>query len=583
MKRVIISIFIFISSLFVISEANAQSDQEKYSDINKNIEIFNSVVKQLDLFYVDTLNIEKNIKAGISGMLAGLDPYTEYISQNEMDNFKFITTGEYAGIGSYITARKIDGEYRVMISGPYEGMPAAKAGLKEGDIILAVDGIDMTRIEDSDNTGSNNYGNNLSNQVSTKLKGQPGTEVKIKVQRPGKKNPLDFTIKREQIQVSSVPYYGLLGNNTGYISFTGFTDKSSQDVKHALLDLKNQGATSLILDLRGNGGGIMEEAVQIVNFFDPNGEVVLSTTGKLRQSDRVYNTTLAPIDTEIPLAVLVDRGSASASEIVAGALQDMDRAVIIGERTFGKGLVQMARDLPYGGSVKITTSKYYIPSGRSIQAIDYTHRNEDGSVGRIPDSLTTVYKTVAGREVRDGGGIVPDITIKEQKIPSIVYYLASQYIIFDFVTDWTNSHSKIAPVESFKISNQDYEDFKKFVKEKNDFKYDMLSEKTLNSLKEIMEFEGYMNTAGEEFKALESKLVPDIDRDLESFRDDIEQLISMEIVKRYYYRKGEIIEELKSSKEIKEAVKVLGSPQLYKDVLSEGYIPKDYNKQEKAV
>jgi carboxyl-terminal processing protease len=554
-------------TFFLFAFVHAQENENRYYDINKNIEIYNSVLKELDLFYVDSVDVNKTVQSSIVGMLAGLDPYTNYITEKDMDDFKFITTGEYAGIGSYIAARKTGDSYRVMISGPYEGMPAVKAGLREGDIILSVDDQDMTQLKDVASSDPA-YGSKLSNRVSSMLKGRAGTVVKVKIERKGEKKPLEFKIVRENIQVSSVPYFGILENNTGYIVFTGFTSKSAQDVKKAFLELKRQGITSLILDLRGNGGGILEEAVQLVNFFVPRGHIVLSTKGKLKQADRIYRTTLLPLDSEMPLAVLVDRGSASASEIVSGALQDLDRAVIIGERTYGKGLVQVTRELPYGGSLKITSSKYYIPSGRCIQAIDYTHRNEDGSVGRIPDSLTTVFKTAAGRLVRDGGGIVPDVAMKDEKSPSIAYYLVTQYVIFDYVTDWVNRHPQKIPIESLGITEQDYEDFKVHVKSVKGFKYDMMSEKSLAALKEVMEYEGYMDAASEEYKALEAKLSPDIDRDLELFKKEIGELINTEIAKRYYYRKGEIQEELKTDKSVKEAVAILNDPARYREILS---------------
>jgi carboxyl-terminal processing protease len=339
------------------------------------------------------------------------------------------------------------------------------------------------------------------------------------------------------------------------------------DVKKAFLDLKKQGITSLIFDLRQNEGGILEEAVQIVNLFVPKGKVVLSTKGKLKQLDRTYRTTLEPIDTEIPIVVLIDRGSASAAEIVAGSLQDMDRAVLIGERTYGKGLVQSTREIPYGGGVKVTNSKYYIPSGRCIQAIDYTHRNADGSVGRIPDSLTTVFKTETGRPVRDGGGVSPDIVFEEEKIPTITYYLANQFIVFDWVTEWVAKHKSIVSSETFSISDEDYENFKIFVKSK-DFQYDRMSEKSMASLKEIMEFEGYMKYADAEFKALEAMLVPNLDRDLETFKNDIMRQINTEIIRRYHYQKGEYIYTLKNDKELAKAVEVLNDPALYKKTLS---------------
>ena len=569
MKRIttILALAILTSLQFITAQSKS-NEKDRYFDINKNIEIFNSVIKEIDLFYVDTLNVEKTIQKGIVSMLAGLDPYTNYITEEDMADFKYITTGEYAGIGSYITPRKLGDSYRVIISGPYEGMPAANAGLKDGDIILSVDNEDMTTLDGAVVTEAAKAGD-LSSKVSGKLKGQAGTIVNIKVERFGEKKPIEFKFERKHIQVDAVPYFGVLTNGTtGYISFTGFTDKSSNSFKNAFLELKNKGITSLVIDLRGNGGGILEESVQLVNLFVAKGQPVVSTKGKLKLADRVYRTTLSPIDTEIPLVVLVDRGSASASEIVSGALQDLDRAVIVGERTFGKGLVQLTRDLPYGGSLKVTSSKYYIPSGRCIQAIDYTHRNEDGSVGRIPDSLTTVFKTAIGREVRDGGGIVPDIAVKEDKTPSIVYYLINQYIVFDFVTEWVSKHSTIAPIESFSVTDEDYEDFKAYVKSKKDFKYDILSEKTLNSLKEMMEYEGYLETANDEFKALEAKLSPNLDRDMESFKDDIKEYLNAEIAKRYYYGKGEIIESLKNDKILKEAVDILTDTARYKEMLS---------------
>jgi len=534
--------------------------QERYFEIGKNIEIFNSVFRELDMFYVDTLDIPKTVKSGIENMLKGLDPYTEYYSEDDMEDFTFMTTGEYAGIGAGIVYK----DDRVVITEPFEGKPAAKAGLKAGDIILAIDDKDMTRC---DKVEGESYGRTLSNYVSSHLKGQPNTVISIKIERPGEKKPITFKVTREKIQMDAVPYSGIVSPGVGYINLTSFTDKSAAEVKKAFLDLKKQNITSLVLDVRQNGGGILEEAVQIVNMFVPKGKAVLSTKGKLKQWDRTYRTTIEPMDIDIPLVVLVDRGSASASEIVAGALQDMDRAVLVGERTFGKGLVQSPRQLPYGGSVKITTSKYYIPSGRCIQAIDYSHRNADGSVGRIPDSLTTVFHTEIGRPVRDGGGVSPDLKLDEEKMVTISYYLENQLIIFDWVTKWAAKHKTIANPENFKISDEDYSDFKEFVKSK-DFKYDRLSEKSMESLKEVMEFEGYMNTASDEFKALEAKLVPDMDRDLETFKEDIKKHINGEIVKRYYYQKGEYVLALKNDKGLKKAIEVLNNKDEYDRILS---------------
>ncbi|SBV93389.1 S41 family peptidase [uncultured Dysgonomonas sp.] len=558
--------FSAISILAGVSFIQAQNvpdknQQQRYFDINKNIEIFNSIVREVDMFYVDTLDLNKTIRSGIDNMLNTLDPYTTYFNKDDMKEFSTQISGEYAGIGSSIAFK--DG--KVAITEPFEGKPADKAGLKAGDYILEIDGKDMTTC---DKVEGEAFGRTLSNFVSSNLKGQPGTPIQIKVERPGEKKPIIVKVVREKITIDPIPYYGQITPSTGYINFSPtFTDKSAMDVKKAFLDLKKQGVTSLIFDLRQNGGGILEEAVQIVNLFVPKGKVVLSTKGKLKQLDRTYRTTLEPIDTEIPIVVLIDRGSASAAEIVAGSLQDMDRAVLIGERTFGKGLVQSTREIPYGGGVKVTNSKYYIPSGRCIQAIDYTHRNADGSVGRIPDSLTTVFKTEIGRPVRDGGGVSPDIAFEEEKTPTITYYLANQFIVFDWVTDWAVKHKSIVSPETFSISDEDYESFKAFVKSK-DFQYDRMSEKSMASLKEVMEFEGYMKYADAEFKALEAMLVPNLDRDLETFKDDITRQINTEIIRRYHYQKGEYLYTLKNDKELAKAVEVLNDLEVYKKTLS---------------
>lgn len=560
----------FAALFFTAVGAQEQTKEDltkRYFDINKNIEVFNSVIKELDLFYVDTVNVEKTVQTGIVNMLSRLDPFTEYMNEEQATDFSVFTTGEYAGVGAIISVRNIDGRDVVYVSEPYENMPAAKSGLKIGDIILSINGKDMTK---ADKVAGEVYEKTLSNKVSSNLKGQAGTEIIVKVERPGEKKPLEFKLVRENIHMSSVPYYGMLENNVGYIVLTRFTDKSAQDVKRAFLDLKKQGMASFILDLRSNGGGILDEAVQITNFFVPKGKVVVSTKGKVKQWDRTYRTTQEPIDTEIPMLVLVNRGSASASEIVSGALQDLDRAVIMGERTYGKGLVQTPRELPYGSILKVTTSKYYIPSGRCIQAIDYSHRNEDGSVGRTPDSLTTVFKTEVGREVRDGGGVTPDIKFESEKTPTITYYLENQYIIQDWVTNWVLKHKKVGSVESLGITDEDYEDFKTFVKSKKDFKYDLLSEKRLELLKEVMDFEGYTKTAESEYKALEAKLIPDLDRDLQNFREPIEKMINMDIAKRYYYQKGEYIKSLKYDKEVKEAIALLNDKDRIKEIFMPG-------------
>ena len=451
-----------------------QAQTDNRFEVSKNLDIFNALVKEMEMFYVDSVDVEKSVRRGIDAMLDGLDPYTEYIPEQEMETLKMMTTGEYGGIGSYIRQRNTNGG--VMIAEPNEGMPAALAGLKAGDLILKIDTTDVSQFP--------------SDKVSELLKGVPNTKVTLLIQRPGEKKPRKVEIMRKQIQVKQVTWYGVKGDKVGYIYLKGFTDKSAQEVKEAFLDLKkNHQIESLILDLRNNGGGVLEGAVQIVGMFVPKGSEVISTKGKIKQWDRTYRTPVEPIDTTMPMAVLINGNSASASEIVSGSLQDLDRAILVGQRSFGKGLVQSTRDLPYDGKLKVTMSKYYIPSGRCIQQLDYTHRREDGSVEAIPDSLTSVFYTAKGRPVRDGGGIRPEFEVKEPKMPTLLYYLATDTVLFDYVTNWVIQHKEIGPVEQFAVTDADFEGLKAYAKEKN-FTYDRQSEKALKNLKEIAEFEG---------------------------------------------------------------------------------------------
>lgn len=540
----IIAVIVLIAVAFF----GFKKGDDRNFQIAKNLDIFNAIVKELDMFYVDTIDPNKTIREGIDNMLYSLDPYTVYYPENDQDELEMMVKGSYGGIGSLIRYNpKL--QYTV-IAEPYEGMPAAESGLKAGDILLEIDGKDLKNNSD----------------VSTLLRGQVGTSFKLKVQRPGVKEPLEFTIVRRSIQMPTIPYYGIMEGQVGYINLSSFSGTPSKDFKNAFLDLKKQGATSLVIDLRNNGGGLLDQAVEIVNFFVPRGKTIVTTKGKIKQASNTYKTLREPLDTDIPIAVLVNSGTASSSEILSGSLQDLDRAVIVGNRTYGKGLVQVPRSLPYGGNLKITTSKYYIPSGRCVQAIDYAHRNEDGSVARIPDSLTTVFHTAAGREVRDGG-VSPDVEVKQERLPNILYYLVRDNLIFDYATDFCLKHPVIASAEKFELTDADYTDFKNKVKGA-DFKYDQQSEKILKTLKEAAEFEGYMKEASAEFKALENKLTHNLDRDLDYFSKDIKEMISEEIIKRYYYQRGAIIQQLKGDNELDEAVKILTNPERYQQILS---------------
>ncbi|WP_407946976.1 S41 family peptidase [Parabacteroides sp. PH5-16] len=537
--------------LFLLGTAlPIQAQKDNRFEVSKQLDIFNALVKEMEMFYVDTIDVDKTVRRGVDAMLGGLDPYTEYIPEQDMGDLKLITTGEYGGVGAYIRQR----DEGVIIAEPFEGMPAALAGLRAGDRILAIDTADVEKA--------------TSDEVSNLLKGVPNTKMKLKIQRPGEKKARTVDVTRKQILVNQVTYYGVRNNDVGYIYLSGFTDKSAQEVKAAFEDLRtNHQIKSLVLDLRNNGGGLLESAVQIVNMFVPKGLEVVSTKGKISQWDRTYRTSNEPLDTVMPIAVLINGGSASAAEIVSGALQDLDRAVLVGQRSFGKGLVQSTRDLPYNGNLKITMGKYYIPSGRCIQQLDYSHRNPDGSVGNIPDSLTSVFYTSKGRPVRDGGGVRPEFEVEEPKTPTMMFYLVNDYVLFDFVTDYVQKHKTIPPVDEFKVTDDDFEAFKAYAKEKN-FSYDRQSEKILKNLKDVAEFEGYMDSDSTMFKELESKLTPDIERDFDRFKDQVKKIMASEIVKRYYYQKGALIESLKDDAVLDKALEVLSNPVLMEETLS---------------
>ena len=540
--------------LVAVAFFSFKSGDDRNFQIAKNLDTFNSIVKELDMFYVDTLDPNKTVREGIDYMLSSLDPYTEYYPEDDQAELQQMLNASFGGIGSLITYnQKLK---RSMIAEPFEGTPAAKVGLKAGDILMEIDGKDLA--------GKNNQ------EVSQMLRGAVGTSFKLKVERPDEKGgtrPLEFDIVRQTIQTPMIPYDTIFNRNVGYINLSTFSGTPSKDFKKTFLKLKKEGITSLVIDLRGNGGGRLEEAVEIANFFLPRGKVIVTTKGKTKQASNTYKTLREPLDLDIPITVLVNGATASASEILSGAFQDFDRAVIVGSRTFGKGLVQTTRPLPYGGVMKLTTSKYYIPSGRCVQAIDYKHRNEDGSVGTIPDSLTTVFHTAAGREVRDGGGVMPDIEVKQEKLPNILFYLVRDNLIFDYATQYCLKHPSIPSPQEFKVTDADYNDFKAMVK-KADFKYDQQSEKIMKTLKEAAKFEGYLDEASEEIKALEKKLTHNLDRDLDYFSKDIRSMIADEIIKRYYYTRGGIIQQLKDDDGLQAALKILADPVKYKETLS---------------
>ncbi len=518
-------------------------DQKNF-EIAKNLDIYYTLFRELNMFYVDDINPDKLVKTSIDDMLQSLDPYTNYISEDQIEDFRFMTTGEYAGIGALIGKQKDN----IVISEPYEGFPAQKAGLKAGDIILEVQEKSTEEMSTED--------------VSNLLKGPANKPVKIKIQRTGEKKPFEVNVVRENIAIDPVPYYGMLDDNTAYIRLTQFTANCSDNVKKAFLDLKKNNPKSLILDLRSNPGGLLMEAVSIVNMFVPKGQEIVSTRGKVKQWDKTYIATEEPLDTTINIAVLTNQNSASASEIVSGAIQDLDRGIIVGSRTFGKGLVQTTRDLSYNTKLKVTTAKYYIPSGRCIQALDYSHRNEDGSVGHVPDSLITEFTTLKGRKVYDGGGIIPDIKVEGEKLSNLSIALITNFLVFDYATQFANEHKSIASPEEFKISDDTYENFKSFVKE-NHFAYESESEEMLNDLMKSAKEEKYYNLAKNEFEALKAKLEPNLDKDLAEFKDEIEELLEDEIVSRYYYQKGAIRAAIGDDKDIKKATKILESPTDY--------------------
>ena len=544
--------FIFIlpiAILAIISFSAFKRDNHNF-ELSKQLNIFNNLIKEIDLFYVDTIMPEKIIETGIDAMLEKLDPYTTYYTEEESEELKMMITGKYAGIGSLI--RFHEKKNTTVIAEPYENMPAAKAGLQIGDLIQSINGVNVVGMS--------------SDSVSNMLRGEAGTKLTIVVERPGTKQPVTIKVERENISVPVIPYYGMMQDSVGYLQLESFPEGCAKEMRRAIIDMKNKGARAYIIDLRSNGGGSLAEAIDIVNMFVPKGLSIVETKGKIKRSNEIYKTTREPIDTVSPLIVLVDGQTASAAEIVSGSLQDLDRAVIIGARTYGKGLVQVTRELPYNGFLKVTTSKYYIPSGRCIQAIDYSHRNADGDVARTPDSLTNVFHTAAGREVRDGGGISPDIQPKGEKLTTLLYHLIQDMAIFDYATDYKLKHASIASAETFNLSDEDYDAFKSYLKSTG-FNYDKESYKALKQLKKMLDLEGYTEATKAEVEKLESTLQHNLDHDLSFFAKDVKRLIADEIVKRYYSQKGGIIYSLRDDTDVAEGLSLLKDLKRYREIL----------------
>ena len=552
MKTKILSL---ILALALLVPAHAQNEHS--FSVSKNLDIFNSIYRQLDLFYVDSLEADKIVRVGIDAMLNELDPYTSYYPEEDMQDLKMMTTGKYGGVGSIIRQRK--DSTGVIIFEPYPDMPAAEVGLQVGDLMLEIDGKSLK--------GQN------TTEVSEQLRGEPGTTFVLKVQRPGEKKTREFKITRRNIKKSALPYYGMYGN-AGYIHLTEFIENCSKDVRKAFINLKEQGAKTLILDLRDNHGGLLTEAVDIVNLFVPKGLTIVETRGKLLAASSKYVTNNEPLDLDVPIVVLVNKETASAAEIVAGALQDLDRAVIVGNSTVGKGLVQSPRDLPYNGSIKLTTAKYYIPSGRCVQAIDYKKEREAAELYRTTgkrintkDSIAhKTFHTAGGREVTEGSGVKPDIDVAHDTLSNIVFYLSDDDVLVDWGTRYFQKHPSIPAVRDFALTDADYEDFKDMVKASG-FKYDRISVKRLEDLTKTMRFEGYYEEAKDLLESLEAKLAHNLDKEMDRKKTDILKIMSLEVVKRYYYQAGMAEEALKGDKDLEKAIEIVSDQSEYNKIL----------------
>lgn len=550
MKKIVVSLLALASLL----PARAQQTDDHNFNVAKNLDVFTAIYKNLDAYYVDTLNAGKTIGYGINAMLHSLDPYTEYYPEESQKELKMMLTGKYAGIGSTIRQNFLLD--RIVIDEPLEGMPAAEAGLKKGDIILSIDGEDMTK--------------RTSDYVSNHLRGDAGTTFVLKILRPSTNKEMKMKITRRAIQNPAVPYYGLQPNGIGYIDLTGYTEGCGKEFRNAVIDMKKQGMKGLVVDIRSNGGGSEMEAVNVVNTFIPRGRLVVSNRGRVEASNKDYRTTVEPVDSLLPIVVLVDGNTASAAEITSGALQDLDRAVIMGTKTYGKGIVQTVMDVPYNGQMKLTTNKYYIPSGRCIQKLTYKHDGAGGTT-QVADSLVRTFYTANGRPVKDAGGIMPDVEVKPDSLPNIVYYLASvrdsDEVLLNYEVDYIAKHPTIAPAATFRLSDADYAEFKERMLKSN-FKYDAMSEKILDNLEKMAHFEGYYDGAKAEFDALKAKLKHNMAKDLEYNKDAIRELIERDIVAAYYYQRGAIENSLARDNQVQEAYKLLLDPDRYKSLLA---------------
>ncbi|MDP4281454.1 MAG: S41 family peptidase [Bacteroidota bacterium] len=549
-----LSIILLVVLPVCFSFGQDTSNNNNSFELVKNLDIYATLFKELNTNYVDEINPGELTKTAIDAMLESLDPYTNYIPESEVEDYKFITTGEYGGIGALIHQQ---GEY-VVISEPYEGSPAQKSGLMAGDKVLEINGQSAKGKTYSD--------------VSAILKGQAGTPITIKILRDGEENPIEKTITREVIHIDNIPYSGILDDNIGYIRLTSFTQNAASEFRKAFLKLKEQTTLKgLIIDIRGNGGGLLTEAVDITNLFVDKGQDVVTTKGKLADKNHTYKTTVQAVDPSLPIVVLVDGQSASASEILSGALQDLDRAVIIGHRTFGKGLVQNVLPLSFNAQMKVTVAKYYIPSGRCIQAIDYSHKDKQGNFEKIPDSLITAFKTHNGRTVYEGRGIAPDVTTPIVHFSNIAMALYSKYLIFDFATIFRRTHPSILPADKFEITDSIFDSFKKYISDKN-YDYKTLSEVTLETLKKNAEKEKYYDSMKPEFEALQAKMSEDKKSDLIKHQDQIRELLKQEIVTRYYYQKGKVASSMKNDPDIAVAIKTLNDTATFSSILKGTFV-----------